>query len=245
MLTACADNKVRLWDLASGSEVKNAQHQAAHGALVDAGHNPVWSAVFSPDGTYIATAGGNDATLSRADNGREIMTYSPHGAVAAGAFSPDGRHVATCSWDGTIKVWDAATGNVEVKIVASPEKYVNSVMYSPDGTQLLSASDDNTAKIWDAKTGKLLLSLRRTMVRKGMRRRFTRRNTRPTGCVSSRPRATRPRAFGTPRRARRRPFSRGTNGPLTPPLFRPTANASLPAAKTTRSASGTPPPVSS
>ena len=159
VLTACADNKVRLWDLATGSEVKNARPQARMAPLVDTGHNAVWTAVFSPDGTHVATAGGNDATLWRADNGREVMSYSPHGAVAAGAFSPDGQHAATCSWDGTIKIWDAKTGNVELKIVASPEKYVNSVVYSPDGTRLLSASDDATAKIWDAKTGKLLLTL--------------------------------------------------------------------------------------
>ncbi|HVU88540.1 MAG TPA: protein kinase [Pirellulales bacterium] len=159
VLTACADNKVRLWDLASGMEVKNPRPQHAHGALVDTGHSAVWTAVFSPDGTHVATAGGNDATLWRVDNGREVMSYSPHGAVAAGAFSPDGQHAATCSWDGTIKIWNAKTGNVELKIVASPEKYVNSVMYSPDGSRLLSASDDATAKIWDAKTGKLLLSL--------------------------------------------------------------------------------------
>jgi len=159
VITACADHKVRLWDLASSAEIKNPRNRAAGEALIDAGQNAVWSAVFSPDGAHVVTAGGNDAKLWRTDSGREEISFSPHGAVAAGAFSPDGQHVATCSWDGTIKVWDAATGNVELKLVASPEKYVNTVMYSRDGTRLLSASDDATAKIWDAKTGELLLTL--------------------------------------------------------------------------------------
>ncbi len=159
VLTACADNKVRLWDLSSGAEIHGARAGGAQDALIDTGRNAVWSAIFSPDGSHIATAGGNDAKLWQIDNGREVLAFSPHGAVAGAAFSPDGQHVATCSWDGTIKMWNPTTGSVELKFVASPDKYVNSIMFSPDGLQLLSASDDNTAKVWDAKTGKLLLSL--------------------------------------------------------------------------------------
>ena len=158
VLSACADNKVRLWDLTTGAEVHSAGRRA-HDALVDTGRNAVWSAVFSPDGSHIATAGGNDAKLWQVDNSREIMAYSPHGAVSAAAFSPDGQRVATCSWDGSIKVWNAATGTVELKFVASRDKYVNSVVFSPDGARLLSASDDAKAKIWDAATGNLLISL--------------------------------------------------------------------------------------
>ena len=87
-----------------------------------------------------------------------MTPFSPHGAVAGAAFSPDNARVATCSWDGTIKVWNAATGVVELKFEASPDMYVNSVVFSPDGKRLLSASDDKTAKIWDAATGQQLLS---------------------------------------------------------------------------------------
>jgi hypothetical protein len=158
-LTACADNKVRLWDLTSGAEIHGARAGGAGDALIDTGRNAVWSAVFSPDGAHVATAGGNDAKLWQIDNGREVMAFSPHGAVAGAAFSPDGQRVATCSWDGTIKVWNPTTGAVELKFVASPDKYVNSIMFSPDGTKLLSASDDKTAKVWDASTGKLLVTL--------------------------------------------------------------------------------------
>ena len=75
------------------------------------------------------------------------------------AYTPDGRRLASASWDRTVKVWDAASGQ-ELLTLKGHTSWVWGVAYSPDGRRLASASADQTVKVWDAATGKDLLTLR-------------------------------------------------------------------------------------
>ena len=49
--------------------------------------------------------------------------------------------------DGTIKIWDANTGEC-LKTLRGHSDWVLSVAYSPDGTKIISGSFDETVKIW-------------------------------------------------------------------------------------------------
>jgi WD40 repeat protein len=80
------------------------------------------------------------------------------GPVNSVAWSPDGRCLATGSDDGTVMLWDSASGGMLHPL----EEHSNSVLtvaWSPDGQRLASGSSDKTVKIWDAASGRVIHSL--------------------------------------------------------------------------------------
>ena len=88
------------------------------------------------------------------------MTLRGHGDVVwSAAFSPNGKRIVSGSADGTIKMWDAATGT-EITTIPGHESLVYSVVFSPDGKRIISGYKDKTVKVWDAATGEEKLTLR-------------------------------------------------------------------------------------
>jgi WD40 repeat protein len=73
-------------------------------------------------------------------------------------FSPDGQRLASASYDETVKVWDARTGQQALSLKGHTSQ-VWSVCFSPDGQRLASASGIEV-KVWDARTGQEALTLK-------------------------------------------------------------------------------------
>jgi WD40 repeat protein len=78
--------------------------------------------------------------------------------VVALAISPDGRGLATAADNGTLGVWDAATGALRVAV---PNVGAARLAYSADGATLVSAASHTvrrtgtaTVRFWDPATGK-------------------------------------------------------------------------------------------
>jgi WD40 repeat protein len=77
------------------------------------------------------------------------MMIDAHGDwINSVAFSPDGQRIASASDDCTIRVWDAATGEVVAGPFTGHTNEVNSVAFSPDGQRIASASRDHTIRVW-------------------------------------------------------------------------------------------------
>ena len=161
--------------------------------------------------------------------------HRPHRPGDAVARSPDGTRLASASDDGTVRIWDPATGEqLQPPSPATPTGYGGGV--APDGTRLASAGSDGTVRVWDPATGEPTAHPHRPHRHGDRRWRVTRRH--PPG---QRQHGRHVRS-GTPPPATRPP------SPATPAGYgrwrHPTAPGSPAPATTARCGSGTPPPAS-
>jgi WD40 repeat protein/serine/threonine protein kinase len=91
---------------------------------------------------------------------QDLLTLRDHSAGVWGlAYSADGARLASASMDGTVKVWDATTGQV-LHTLRGHNGEVMGVALSPDGKRLASVGFDQMMKVWDAITGQPLQSCR-------------------------------------------------------------------------------------
>lgn len=165
LLALQAVNKTYSVDGTVLPEAEDALHRAVQASRIELtlyGHEgEVWSAVFSPDGSRIVTAG-NDGTVKiwDASTGRVILTLkgSAYGTTWYAAFSQDGKLLATAGADRIARIWDATSGE-ELRLLSGHREEVYHIEFSRDGSRLATVSPDGTAKIWDAKTGQALLTL--------------------------------------------------------------------------------------
>jgi WD40 repeat protein len=109
----------------------------------------IHSLAFSPDGTRLASAGGDQAVIIW-----DLQTRSParifqghSGGVVSIAFDPTGKDVASAGWDGAVRLWFAATGQ-EFLTLPGHAGLVHGIAFSADGERLLSCGQDGTLRLW-------------------------------------------------------------------------------------------------
>ena len=79
----------------------------------------------------------------------ERLTLRGHeGQVYAVMFTPDGRSLVSGGDDGTIRIWNPASGQL-LRTIYAHDSCTNDLAFSPDGRLLASASCDQTIKLWD------------------------------------------------------------------------------------------------
>ncbi len=153
------DSTVRIWDVASGREVR-----VLRGHDVRFRVRPV---AFAPDGRTLVTGAG-DRTLRFWDvaTGEERECIRLDGEVRAVAYSPDGELLVVSliprpgttlaagdPFSGTevVLVFDSATHRM-VKRLEGDDGLAGSVAFSPDGGTFAVSSEAGTVHFWDSRT---------------------------------------------------------------------------------------------
>lgn len=153
------DRTVRVWDAASGKEIRRIELTPA---LRNPGkHDPnevpgeVRDLALTPDGKQILVGGaGGFVQLWDIATGGLVRRFEGCGdTVHAVAVSPDGRLVLAGGRDKTIFIWDAGSGEVLRKL-GGHGWWVRSLALSPDGRQAISGSFDRTVRLWDVSSGR-------------------------------------------------------------------------------------------
>jgi predicted NACHT family NTPase len=75
--------------------------------------------------------------------------------VISVAISPNNKLLAIGDFNGSVCLWDTATGK-EVLVLQGHYNFVASVVFNDSGTMLATGSNDGTIKLWDVKTGDCL-----------------------------------------------------------------------------------------
>jgi WD40 repeat protein/serine/threonine protein kinase len=135
------------------------QPRLAEQARLASSAGRMWSAAFSPNGAQIATTDDENAQVWDAQTYRLLFTLRHGDTVYRAEYSLDGSKLVTACGDGTVRIWDAASGTLvrELRRNGTKRRYAL-VALSPD-SKLVAAMDLEVAHVWDAGTGEPLAEL--------------------------------------------------------------------------------------
>jgi len=114
------------------------------------GPHTVTALALSADGQMLAVGSGSEVTLLSPTGEVAKKLSGPEGSISRLAFSKDGRRLAGADEDGTISIWNVASGRIEKTLTALTE--ITALVFAPNGETLATAAQDNTIAIWNLQT---------------------------------------------------------------------------------------------
>lgn len=133
-VVACAGNReVQVWGR-TPVQTGILQHQFS-----------VRMVAFSPDGQYLATAGGNRAEVWKTRGWTRIARLEHQSNIEAIVFHPRRPLLATASDDRTARIWDIPSGSEVARV--THEEAVLDINFARDGRYMVTASVDHSARV--------------------------------------------------------------------------------------------------
>lgn len=139
------DNTVALWDLKT-REASDIRLGPTNGVL---------QLVFRPGGAELVSSGFEETFIVWNLRPKQGQMLAGHrGSVADLSVSPDGTLLASASKDGTIKLWDLASGR-ERALLTGHQGEVRAIAFNPASGMLASGGEDRTIRFWDPESGQV------------------------------------------------------------------------------------------
>ena len=120
---------------------------------------PFWPRQRPVSGCYLSKMQGITGVAGTAMERRKsapLAVCNTPSAVLSVTYSFNGVRMASGHGDGSLRVWNAHTGQMVGQPLQGHTGAVNSVSYSHDGTRIVSGSDDTTIRMWDADSGQMV-----------------------------------------------------------------------------------------
>ena len=122
---------------------------------------------FSPNGKLLLTNDFTDVRLWEVASGLPLRTLTQPEFFTASLFSPDGKLIVSAHKDGTIRLWNVATGRVLAELrhkaaAGSDELFdeISSLWIDPRGELLVAGDIAGVVRIWNLGERRVILSVK-------------------------------------------------------------------------------------
>jgi WD40 repeat protein len=161
---------VVVWDLATGKKVRTIEEKDHKNMVFWGGNGSANQLSISPDGKTVASVSleleGNMVitvvNFSELETGKSIRKIKEKaGGIGwmSPTFSPDGKLIGWETYEGVVKLFDAAKGD-EVRQIKSENRGYLQFAFAPDGKTLVTRHiTDQVVKVWEVATGKEVRTL--------------------------------------------------------------------------------------
>ncbi len=149
VVVTASDDSLANWRSLKGAMIRLADGRRLHEGI------RFHHAAFSPDGRLVVTVNGGAAQV------RDAQTLSPTGTVLQEPYrinmaqwSPDSRRVITAGANFNATIWNAATGQPELRLPHAVN--VQAAWFSPEGSRVCTQDNANLGRFWDVTTGRMV-----------------------------------------------------------------------------------------
>ncbi len=149
VVSGSGDHTLKVWDSATGKEIKSFGGPTGH-------QNLVMSVSVNPDGSLIAS-GGTDNTAKIWDfpSSTSLRSLAKSEGASILAVSPDGAKLAGGDKDGHVKIWNSADGK-ELFQLNGHRGPITGLAFTGNGQFLISCGKDKTLRFWNPANGQSL-----------------------------------------------------------------------------------------
>jgi WD40 repeat protein len=153
LVSAAMDGEIQLWEAATGRLIRS---------LSLSSRNDAQDVDFSADGTAIAVVFYNGWVQVRdAQSGKLRWERESAAPAHAVLFAPDGKTLATTADNGTVTLWDSATGSELLALhLTKYQWWQTPLAFSPDGN-LLACGVQRDVRLFDLSSGEEVGSIKR------------------------------------------------------------------------------------